>query len=289
MRYPARAASRAGVALAQFGEFGFVLPLLGQSEGLVTGIETSLIVTAGMMSMLFSRVAIALAPRMHAGEMMLRPLERLMRVRGIDEARPEDRGLSGHVVVVGYGVAGRVLSRALRSTGARYLVLELAADRVRDARARGEPAYYGDIASVEAMHHAGVPRARALVLLINDFDAVRRAISTARLLCPETPILVRTRYVRDRPELRRLGADQVICEELGAGAEVAEHVLSALSLPRQRVASELASALRADYREDVADTAPAWFVAVAAAGDEEPDPVEPDPPLWPSADASEAR
>ena len=47
MRYPAQAAWRAGFYLAQFGEFGYVVLILGANEGLIASDEVRLIVTTG--------------------------------------------------------------------------------------------------------------------------------------------------------------------------------------------------------------------------------------------------
>jgi CPA2 family monovalent cation:H+ antiporter-2 len=260
MRYPAGAAWRAGVSLAQFGEFGFVVLLLGVGEGLATTEEIRLLVTAGVMSMLLSRLAIAAAPSMRAGEAVLRPLERLLRVRGADEMRPEDEGLSGHVVVVGYGVAGQLLAASLKSAGRPYLVLELDAERVRQARRAGEPVYYGDITSPETLNYTRVRRARALVLLINDPEAVRRALEGARSFVPSTPIIARTRYVREREELLRLGADYVVCEELEAGAEIAAHVLRALGMEGGEIYRAVENAIMGAGHASITGERQSWLV-----------------------------
>ncbi|MDA1002423.1 MAG: cation:proton antiporter [Chloroflexi bacterium] len=243
MRYPARAAWLAGASLAQFGEFGFVVLLIGLAEGLATAAEIRLIVTVGVLSMLLSRVAIAAAPRLRAGERLLRPLEQLLRVRGVDELAEDAPGLHDHVVVVGYGVAGRLLCAALRLADREYVVLELDVDRVRDGRAAGEPIYYGDITSPEVLRYVDVPQARAVILLINDPEGLRRALGAARSLTANARLIARTRYVRDRAELLRLGADEVVCEELEAGAEIAAQVLMALGLEGRAARRAVVAAL----------------------------------------------
>lgn len=262
MRYPARAAWLAGASLAQFGEFGFVVLLIGQAEGLATASEIRLIVTVGVLSMLLSRVAIAAAPRLRAGERLLRPLEQLLRVRGVDELGAEAKQLRDHVVVVGYGVAGRLLCAALRLAQREYVVLELDVDRVRDGRAGGEPIYYGDITSPEVLHYIDVPSARAVVLLINDPEALRRALGAARSLTANARLIARTRYVRDRAELLRLGADEVVCEELEAGAEIAAQVLMALGLDGRNARRAVIAALADGDGAALTGVRQAWLGAL---------------------------
>jgi len=229
MRYPPRAAWLASVSLAQFGEFGFILLVIAEHEGLVTAHETRLVVSAGIISMVASSIAIGLAPRLRAGEAALRPLERLMRTQPIDEA-PEAGQLRGHVILAGYGVAGHLLGHALRQAGAPHIILDVNAERVREAREHDAPVYYGDVTSEEALQHAAIQHARVLVLLINDLDALRRAVATARELAPEIHIIARSRYVTERDTLLRLGADRVVYEELESALEVTTRVLSHLNV-----------------------------------------------------------
>ena len=262
MRYPARAAWRAGVYLSQFGEFGYVVLTLGAAERLVTDDEVRLIVTAGVVSIVLSRLAMSFAHEMHAGEALLRPLERLLRVRGIDEPRPEDTALAGHVVVAGYGVAGQLLARALAEASVPYVVLELNAERVRAARRFGGRVYYGDVTSPEAVEHARLAHAQTLAIVINDPDATRRAVSAAHAACPEVPIVVRTRYLADRPELLALGASEVVCEELEGGTEVAAHVLVRLGVERSQLRQHIATALVAGRQREFTGVSEQWLTAI---------------------------
>ena len=225
MRYPARAAWISAVSLAQFGEFGYVLLVLAEAEALITAEETQLIVSAGVVSMVISGLAVRFAPRLRAGEAILRPRERLMRTSAIDEAADELSTISGHIVLAGFGVAGRLLAHAARQAGIPYIVLEVNPERVREGDQAGAPVYYGDVTSDEALRYAGIERARVLVLLLNDPDALRRAVAAARELAPSVYIIARSRYIAERETLVRLGADLVVYEELEAGLEVATRVL----------------------------------------------------------------
>ncbi|WP_170229284.1 cation:proton antiporter [Polyangium fumosum] len=232
MRFPARVAWLAGVGLAQFGEFGFVLATLAERNGLITPSEDRALLAAGVLSMIITPLAMHLAPRVRAGEKILKPLERLLGARGIDEPMPEHSALSEHVIIVGYGVAGKMLARALAETSVPYLVLELNAETVRTAREAGEPAYYADVTSPEALASARVEHAAALVLLINDPEATRRAVAAAKQSAPKIPVLVRAHYIAADRALMELGAEEVVFEELEAGLEMIARVLRRRGIPR---------------------------------------------------------
>ena len=243
MRNPAGVAWRSGVHLAQFGEFGYVILLLGVAEGLVSSDELSLVVTTGVLSILISRLLMRWAGGLHAGETMLRPLERLLRARGVDEPTRQDAELQDHVVIAGYGVAGRLLAHTLERADIPNLVLEVDTDRVRLGRSEHAHVYYGDVTSPEALAHARLPFARAMVLLVNDPAALRRAISTVRREAPELPILTRARYLDERDALLDSGADYVVCEELEGGVEMSTSVLAALGFEDDAIRSRLGRAL----------------------------------------------
>lgn len=238
MRFPARVAWLAGAGLAQFSEFGFVLLGAGLGAGLANPEDIRLLVAGGVVSMLVTPLVMKAAPRLSAGQVLLRPLERLLGVRGIDEGPPAVVGARGHVVLVGYGVAGRVVARALSDVGVPFIVLELNAETVRVAAEAGEPVYYADGAHPEALRHARLREARALVVLINDPDAVNRIVAAARECAPFVPVLVRTRYLADRTDLHGLGATDVVVDEVEAGIEVLSRALSYLGLSEgERVAA----------------------------------------------------
>ena len=251
MRNPASVAWRSGVYLAQFGEFGYVVLLLGASEGLVTSSELRLVVTTGVVSIVLSRMLMRWTGGLHAGEGMLRPLERLLRARGIDEPIAQDAFLTDHVVIAGYGVAGQLLARTLAQARVPYVILELNAETVRDARREYTHVYYGDVTSPEALAHARLGHARVLVLLINDSQAARRAIVTAHAEWPNVPIVVRTRYVAERAGLLALGATQVVCEELEGGTEMSAWALRMLGQDPGEIRSGISDALASSTAGDL--------------------------------------
>lgn len=255
MRFPARAAWLAGVGLAQFGEFGFVLARLGESAGVVDGAAVKPVLEAGIASMFLTPVLVRAAPHLRAGERLLAPLERLIGVRSIDEAG-EGRPLSNHVVLVGYGVAGRLVARALAESGIEYVVLELNAENVRGARSAGEPVYYGDATSEEALGHAHLSEARAVVILINDPSAVDRVVDTARRVAPAVPVLIRTRYLAERGRLLALGAREVVAEEVEGGVEILARILRWLGIPRNTIDQRIDEARAATQLTERNQTVP---------------------------------
>ncbi|MBW2527252.1 MAG: cation:proton antiporter [Deltaproteobacteria bacterium] len=228
MRFPARVAWLAGAALAKFGEFGFVLSKEAERAGLMSRTEMEPILAAGLLSMFITRVVISVAPRFTAGEVILSPLAKLLRVQGIEDAAPADRHLKGHVIVAGYGPGGRLVAARLKAAGVPYLVLDLNAETVRKEREGGERIYYGDITSAEAQEHAGLEGAEAVVLTINDGQAAQRSVAAIRKARFGGPVLARVRYVAEEKHLIELGATSAVAEEVHASEVLAAELLRQL-------------------------------------------------------------
>lgn len=238
MRFPARAAWLAGIGLAQFGEFGFVLTRLGESTGLVDTASVQPLLAAGILSMFLTPLLVMAAPHITAGERLLAPLEKLFGVRTLEEEELE-KDFKDHVVLVGYGVAGRLVTQALASCNLPYVVLEVNADTVRKARALGEPVFYADATSEEALGHAHLEKARALVLLMNDPLAAQRVVDTASRVAPRVPIFARTRYLAERANLLAIGAKEVVAEEVESGVEILSRLLRLLDMPRNVIDDQI--------------------------------------------------
>lgn len=257
MRFPVRVAWLAGVGLAQFGEFSFVLAQLGRESGVVDAVDLAPILTAGIASMFLTPLLVRAAPHLKAGERLLAPLAKLLGARSIDEAAAAlEESAGGHVVVVGFGLSGRLIAKALEACGVRYVALELNADAVRKARAEGMPVYYGDATSTEALEHAQLARARALVLVMNDPSAVQRVLATAARVAPGVPVLLRTRYLAEKPGLHALGAQDVVAEEVEGGLEMLSRVLRWLETPRNIIDKRLREAREATQTSERKFTLP---------------------------------
>jgi CPA2 family monovalent cation:H+ antiporter-2 len=241
MRFPPRAAWLAGIGLAQFGEFGFVLLKQGKGAGLTDASTESALLAAGIISMVLAPILIRLAPHIGAGERLLTPLTRLLGVRGVEQIEQGER-LSEHVVIVGYGIAGRLVSRALALCSLPYTVLEMNAETVRRARDAGEPVFYADATSAEALSHANVSCARLVTVLINDPQAAIRVVHTVRRVAPQVPIVIRTRYFSERERFMELGVADVVAEEVEASIEVLSRLLRRLEVAGNVIAARIRDA-----------------------------------------------
>ncbi|MBI4391335.1 MAG: cation:proton antiporter, partial [candidate division NC10 bacterium] len=245
--YPVRSAILGGLALAQVGEFSFVLSKAGQGFGLLTEWGSSAFLSASVLTLLLTPFLIQAGPGLTDRLRVLERLERWFPGRRYREYTPEGLALKDHVIIVGFGLNGRHLARVLKQVGVPYAILEMNGETVRRMRKQGEPIYFGDVTSVEVLEHLGVSRARLLTVAISDPTSVQRAVRLAREANPKLYIVARTRYAVQVDDLYRLGADEVISEDFETSIEIFARVLRRYQVPRNVIGEQINQIRRERY------------------------------------------
>jgi CPA2 family monovalent cation:H+ antiporter-2 len=218
MRHPFRVALAVAIALAQIGEFSFILATMGRDLKLLTPIATNAIVATAIVSIVLNPLLYRSLGVMERWAARRARLSNLLNVSvgGESEAPDQgagDTGSSGtRAVVIGYGPIGRTVTSLLREHDIEPTIIDLNVDTVRRLRDEGLPAVYGDAGHRETLLKAGVDRAGSLILSA-DLGNAEEVIRLARELNPSIPVLARTAYLRDLDRLLRAGADQVFTSE----------------------------------------------------------------------------
>lgn len=230
--YPARTALVVALALAQIGEFSFILSDLGRDYGLIDERGHNLLVACAIVSITINPMLFrALGP-------IERGLQQWPALSGFLNRRATRRGGQMNVqagvlldrseeplaVIVGYGPVGQTVDSILRTSGLETVVVDLNMDTVQDLTKRGRAAIYGDAFNIEVMHQA-LPRATHLVITLPHSANRNPLIAAAKLINPDIKIFVRARYLAERAELEQVGADVVAYEEAEASVALARLVL----------------------------------------------------------------
>lgn len=249
--FPQRVSAMTALGLAQIGEFSFVLAKAGRGVDLLPDADYQSFLAASIISMIATPFLIAAAPSF--GEFMQRVFkdkkdEDLLEIGEEDIHVTSSGGLNNHVIIVGYGLNGRNLSRVLRAVLVPYTVLDLNAETVRQAKEKGEKINFGDATRREVLHAAHIEEANALVLAMSDPQAARRTVRQARQMNENLYIVVRTRYIAEITELLELGADEVIPEEFETSIEIFARVLQRYGVPRHTIESQIEAIRRQGYQ-----------------------------------------
>jgi CPA2 family monovalent cation:H+ antiporter-2 len=224
MKYPLRVALLSGLGLAQIGEFSFVLAQAGLNFNLFSNdFYYNSFLASTIFSMILTPLLIKLSPII-AGKSTTMEKDK-KHTEGYLE------NLHAHVVIAGFGLNGSNLARVLKETGIKYIVTELNPDTVRKEKAKGEKIIYGDISSEEVLNAVNISKANIIVYAISDPAITKMSLKLVKKLNPHIYALVRTRYVNEVDELKKIGADHVIPEEFETALQMFRKVLERYHIP----------------------------------------------------------
>ncbi|MCW5296980.1 cation:proton antiporter [Herbaspirillum lusitanum] len=232
-------ALRTGLALAQAGEFGFVL--LNQAGGLQ--LMDPLLIQVILASMVLSMLAApfllaksdAIVMKLSANEWMLQSL-------ALTQLATRTMSSQKHVIIAGFGRSGQSLAKLLEEEGIPYHALEMDPDLVHDTREAGANVSYGDAARRESLVAAGIHRAAALVVTYASTPSALKVLHHANELAPTLPVIVRSHDDADLDKLLEAGATEVVPEALEGSLMLASHALVMLGVPLRRVVHRVQSA-----------------------------------------------
>jgi len=163
-----------------------------------------------------------------------------------DNLKPDS--LADHMIVVGYGINGRMVIEAARKKGIRYIVIDMNPDTVRRERAKGVPIIIGDATYESILEYAGIARARVIVVATSDGAADRRIVYLAKTMNPDIHIITRTEFLGEAPHMSQLGADEVVPKELEAAVEITACAIRRFADSEKEVA-DIVSCIRCEAIE----------------------------------------
>jgi CPA2 family monovalent cation:H+ antiporter-2 len=227
---------RNGFYLAQAGEFALVLLALAREQRILTPTITQVVLAAMVLSMLSAPLLIQYAERIVR---RLTANDWLARAAQITQIAATTMARQQHVIICGFGRSGQNLARLLEAEDIAFVALDADPERVRGAAGDGLSVVYGNASRKEALHAAGLAKARAVVITFADTPAALKILHFVHETRPELPVIVRT---VDDGELDRLldaGAAEVVPEVLEGSLMLATHSLLLLGVPLNRVLSRI--------------------------------------------------
>jgi CPA2 family monovalent cation:H+ antiporter-2 len=227
LRHTFRSAITISFALAQVGEFSFLLADEAIRHNLLTHSAYSLLVACAI-------VTITLNPLLFR---TIKPLERWLRRKpaiwrilskrseldgaGFNEqtkkklaaAEVDDATPIVRAVIAGYGPVGQTAMQLLRDFGVETTVVDLNLDTVRNLVAEGKLAVYGDSTRRDILEAAGIGEAKYLLVTVPDVLVRTLTIMTAKELNADLKVFARARYLREGAWLEEIGATEICTEE----------------------------------------------------------------------------
>mgnify|MGYP001590267922 FL=1 len=230
-----RSALLSGIYLGNAGEFALVALAPAVKMNIVTDDAGALVIAVVIASLILSPMLIG--PAHLLGNRMLGwPLASWIDPASLreDAAQRTAKGLAsdelkGHVVVAGFGPAGRAVADRLEIAGVTVTVIELNAKVVeRQAQMGKRKVVFGDATNTEVLESAGVRTAAAVVITVPDEEAALRATGAVKAMNPGVYVVTRTSFLAGSFRAQQLGADHVTVDEVAVAETLQREVLQRL-------------------------------------------------------------
>lgn len=222
------------VLMAQGGEFAFVLFSAAVGARLLdaeTGANLTAIV---VLSMALTPIAILLLRR-------LAPKAALS-LEGVDEPN----GLSGSVLLVGFGRFGQVVCQSLLARGVEVSIIDTDVEMIQSAQSFGFKVYYGDGTRLDVLHASGADSAQLIAICIDDRAAATTTVQLVRHQFPQAKVLARSFDREHALELVNAGVDLQIRETFESAMRFGEAALVELGVPADEAGEVVADIRRRD-------------------------------------------
>jgi CPA2 family monovalent cation:H+ antiporter-2 len=229
LKLPWRISIIAGIALAQVGEFSFILAKTGMSFGFLSDEFYQNFLAVSILTMSFTPLFLKISP------ILSEMASKFFREKwDSPESKSLHEKLEDHLIIVGFGINGRNL--------------ETNPDTVVEEREKGTNIIFGDAVYPEVLHQANIEKARIIVIAINDPTAVQKIVTQVKDINPNVFVIVRTRHVTEVETLLNIGADEVIPEEFETSIEIFARVLVKYLIPRNQIEKFIQEIRSADYQ-----------------------------------------
>ncbi|MFD1702013.1 monovalent cation:proton antiporter-2 (CPA2) family protein [Methylopila henanensis] len=220
---------------AQGGEFAFVLYAAATASGVMDARENAVFTAAVIISM-------ALTPFTAIA------LKRLMPPRpetSLDNVERAD-GLTGSVLIVGFGRFGQMVSQPLLARGFDVSIIELDVEMIEAAAEFGFKVYYGDGTRLDVLRTSGAGEARAIVVCADGRQTASKIADLARHEFSQAQLYVRAYDRGHAIDLIRSGVDYQLRETFESAMAFGEAVLIGLDVPEEEAAEIVADVRKRD-------------------------------------------
>jgi CPA2 family monovalent cation:H+ antiporter-2/glutathione-regulated potassium-efflux system ancillary protein KefC len=207
------------VALAQGGEFAFVLFQFARSNGVLPQSVMETLISVVAISMFLAPLLFLLYDRLIAPRFQKAAVE-----REPDVIETEERS----VILAGFGRLGTDLGRMLISASIKPVILDHNEANVDVLRRFGFEVYYGDVTRLDLLESAGAAEAELLIITLGDHEKSMELVKLAQKHYPQLKIAVNAVDRRAAFEFMDLGISTIRRETFGTALTLGQDALQLL-------------------------------------------------------------
>jgi Kef-type K+ transport system membrane component KefB len=226
-------------ALAQGGEFAFVLVAFSQQNGVIDGAVSSILLLVVALSMAVTPLLLLL------NDKLILPLA----FRSENTREHDTIEGKGHpVIIAGFGRFGVVMGRFLIANGIKATILDNNPDNIEVLKKFGFKVYYGDASRADLLASAGAGEAKVLVVAVDEKQQSLKIVDLAQRHYPHLKILVRSTDMDHTYELLDRKVDAFRRDSFESSLSLGTEVLTHLGYTNYR-AHRLAGTFRIHNRK----------------------------------------
>lgn len=233
------------LALAQGGEFGFVLFSFATQNGILSDETAKPLVAVVALSMALTPLLFIIHERL---------IQPRFGTKEAEDAEPDAMDEDAPIIIAGFGRFGNVAGRFLQASGIETTVLEHDSDHVDLLRKLGLKVFYGDASRHDLMHAAGAEKAKLLVLAVDDEDKSMEIVECCQKHFPNLRILARACSRAHAYRLISAGVEDLFLEQQSSSLDLAVAALQRLG-HRGHAARRAAAKFKAHDNESIREMA----------------------------------
>jgi len=230
------------VGISQIGEFSFILGKECVANNIIPENVYQIFLAISIITMALTPFLTRIAPKIV--NKLIKP-----KVKDTEELSVCKKE---HEIIVGYGLTGQYVAKALKKLNIPYIILETNTETVEHEKNKGENIIFGDASRDAILEAAEINKAKSIVITIPIMEAVKAIVTTARRLNPNITIITRSRFIGETTELYKLGADEVIVDERESAIQIFKRILASKHIPVQDI-DLLSKELRCQIYEQYID------------------------------------
>jgi CPA2 family monovalent cation:H+ antiporter-2 len=218
-----------GLLLAQGSEFAFILFKLASEKHLIKPELSQILMSSVTVTMAFTPLLSVL------GRWLADKLESGREVIKQTDIYKEISDLDGHVILVGFGRVGKMVSRLFEAEKINYVVIDINTDIIKEYRRLGYAIYAGDGSRLEMLRALGIDRARAVIVSTKNNITAKKVAKTVRGNFPHLPVIVRTEDFAESEEMKESGVSIIVPETYETGLQLGGAVLKSIGINEYEV------------------------------------------------------
>jgi len=215
-----------GIVLCQVGEFAFILSKVGLEGEILSAFTYQTFLSVSIMSMVASAIIIGFAPKLAEALVKVPLWHNWMKKQESKNFLPTCCTLEDHTVIIGFGPGGKRIAQFLSQKKIPLAIIELDERNIREEDRQYAEVFIGNATDDEVLKRAAIEAAKQVIITVPEAAAAEDITIKIRKLNHNTNIVVRTKYEQEADQFHKLGANQVVPEEISVADTITASMAS---------------------------------------------------------------